>query len=167
MTQESTPVNDAQPCPTKSKSRMGCAMEAVKPAKLKETVTSLWGNLSQTAANAWSSVTAHGTPHTDVIETDDHFLVMLDVPGVPSSALEVTYKGSVLLVKGERETAREAGNLRIRERSQGKFEKSIELPPSIDAGSISAELAQGVLKIKLEKTGGVSAPEVKITVQPS
>ena len=77
---------------------------------------------SQQASRAW-------TPAADIEETDGHYLVRLDVPGVSPEHIEVRVEKNVLTVEGEREAvANEAGRFTRVERIQGKFVRQFRLP---------------------------------------
>jgi HSP20 family protein len=92
------------------------------------------------------------SPAIDVRASDDQIVFVCDVPGVKDSDLDVTIDRGVLTIKGER---RYEGNEKDRVwlgRGYGAFTRSFTLPDSLDAEKMSAELANGVLTIKVPKT---------------
>ncbi|MFO7179452.1 MAG: Hsp20/alpha crystallin family protein [Pseudomonadota bacterium] len=83
------------------------------------------------------------TPPVDVLENDEGFLILADLPGVSPEALEVEYSSPELRVRG-RAPLPEGGEV--------VYERRFELGSTLDAGSISAELANGVLRIAIKKS---------------
>jgi len=71
-------------------------------------------------------------PPVDVYETDDRFVIIVALPGVPADQIEVgVQEGGILVVRGERllpAQARLASIYRL-EIPHGYFERRIELPP--------------------------------------
>src|SRR4051794_41875872 len=99
------------------------------------------------------SGTAQGwTPLADVTETDDAYLVEIEVPGVDRKDLTVEAAGGELRVSGEIVQKEKVGWLRHRTRHVGQFTYRTTLPADIDTDDISADLADGVLTVRLPKT---------------
>jgi HSP20 family protein len=92
-------------------------------------------------------------PAMDLAETKDAFVVKAEVPGVKAEDIQIGLDGNTLTVAGERKqetSVEEEGYSRI-ERSYGKFERSVLLPPTVDAEGIKATYANGVLEVRLPK----------------
>jgi len=87
----------------------------------------------------------------DIEETEDAYIVDLDLPGVQPGDVDIELEGTALLVTGEYKERERAGVLRRRERRIGRFEHLITLPDGIDPDKIEARLADGVLSIKVLK----------------
>lgn len=93
------------------------------------------------------------SPRYEVREKDDAFLVVMDVPGVKPSDIDVTVaeeKGrQVLTIKGQRNLLQDEAS------PADKFSKSFSLDSAIDSDKIAARLENGVLTVtaakKLEK----------------
>ena len=99
------------------------------------------------------SPTAQGwTPLADVTETDDAYLVDIDVPGVHRKNLTVEVAGGELRVSGEIVEKEKVGWLRHRTRHVGQFAYRTTLPADIDTDHINADLADGVLTVRVPKT---------------
>ncbi len=99
------------------------------------------------------AATGHGwTPLADVTETDDAYLVEIDVPGVDRKNLTVEVTGTGLRVHGEIVEKEKVGWLRHRTRRVGQFAYRTTLPADIDGDHISADLADGVLTVRVPKT---------------
>ena len=99
------------------------------------------------------SGTAQGwTPLADITETDDAYLAEIEVPGVHRKDLTVEVTGGELRVSGEIVEKQKVGWLRHRTRHVGHFAYRTTLPSDIDADYISADLADGVLTVRMPKT---------------
>lgn len=103
----------------------------------------------------WEAVTAAFddvfAPRADVEETDDAYLIELDLPGVRRRDVEVTVQGRRLVVAGERKEKERVGVLRRRTRNIGKFRYELVLPSEIDESGIEAHLDAGVMALRLPK----------------
>lgn len=104
---------------------------------------------------------ARFSPDVDVIETEDAWLVILEVPGVPRQALQVDLDGSKLVVRGEK-PARAPGRTPVAERSTGPFERTFLVPFQVDPTAIRARLELGQLTITLPRTGAAGKRSVPI-----
>jgi len=99
------------------------------------------------------AATAQGwTPPADVTETDDAYLVDIEVPGVDRRNLTVEVAAGELRVSGELVEKEKIGWLRHRTRRIGQFAYRTTLPGDIDTDHISADLADGVLTVRVPKT---------------
>jgi HSP20 family protein len=90
----------------------------------------------------------------DVEETDDAFVVELDLPGVKPEDISVELRDTTLRVSGEIKERQRAGILRRSSRRVGRFEHIVTLPGEIDANKVDAKLADGVLTVRIAKSAG-------------
>jgi len=92
-------------------------------------------------------------PAMDVIERADSILILVDVPGIGADQLDVSVSGNLLTVQGVRPAPILGADESLvrHERPQGQFKRSIPLPTSVDAESITAECTLGVLRIRVAK----------------
>ncbi len=90
----------------------------------------------------------------DVLETESEVLVNIDLPGLTREQVQLSVANGVLTVKGERniETP-EQTVFSKRERYFGQFYRSFPLPENAAPKEISARLTNGVLEIRVPKTG--------------
>jgi HSP20 family protein len=103
-------------------------------------------------------------PASDVYETDERFVIELEVPGFADSELGITVSDHTVTVKGERrETAeRERRTFRLHERLERQFERRFELPADVDTEHITAKFVKGVLELQVPKIKEVPARQVEI-----
>lgn len=79
------------------------------------------------------------------------YVVQLALPGVDPKDVEVSWMDNVLTVKGERKADHDTtGNdYFVREIAYGAFQRSFALPQGIDAASVKAKQANGMLEVRI------------------
>jgi HSP20 family protein len=100
-------------------------------------------------------------PPTDVVELEDRYVIVMEVPGIPREALRVHLDGSRLTVSGDKPPS-SAGRPRMGERESGPFSREFLIPFQILAERISAKLDQGLLTITLPRSGSGRSHDVPI-----
>jgi HSP20 family protein len=90
------------------------------------------------------------TPLVDVHETEDEYLVKVDLPGVKADDVSVEVNENVLSISGSR-VAKEAGQAQLVERPYGSFVRTLTLPQGVDSDSIEAGFHDGVLELQIPK----------------
>jgi len=111
---------------------------------------------SETNLGSW-------TPTTDMMETDNEYVIEVDLPGLTKKDIQINAHDNVLTIQGERkkESKEEKPGYLRNERYFGTFKRSIMLPASIMDEKIKATFKDGVLKInvpKAEKSKRKSVP---------
>ncbi len=103
-------------------------------------------------------------PPCDVEEAKDHYLLTLEMAGVPRDQIKIEAHNNQLFISGEREqkTKRQEGAQWYSERNYGKFHRSFALPSEVNAGKIEAHYQDGVLRLYVPKAQAQST-EIKIT----
>jgi len=91
------------------------------------------------------------TPRADVEETDEAYLVEIELPGVRREDIDIEVAGQRVLVRGERKEKERVGILRKRERTTGRFSFEVILPGTVADDEVEAQLDQGVLNVRLPK----------------
>ena len=92
-------------------------------------------------------------PAMDLVESDEHYLLRADLPGLGTDDVKIELDDNVLTISGERRIQREQraeGHYRI-ERASGTFARSLTLPGGVDADRIEADFANGVLEVRIPK----------------
>jgi Molecular chaperone (small heat shock protein) len=106
------------------------------------------------------------TPVVDVKETDTHYIVSAEIPGVDPQDLEVTVTEEALTLRGEvreRTEQNETGYRRV-ERRYGAFHRTIPFPSPVDAKQAMAEYINGVLEVRLPKVDPTKGKGVRLTI---
>jgi len=105
-------------------------------------------------------------PSMDLAETDTHYVLKADLPGVAEEDVSIELDDNVLTVSGERKAEHEEkkeGYHRV-ERSFGAFRRSLTLPDGVDADAIAATFDKGVLEIRIPKPEARKPRRVEIKV---
>ena len=103
-------------------------------------------------------------PSFEVKETNEAFVLRADVPGVEEKDLDIGIHNGVLTVSGTRqaEERREGESYAVYERQYGSFSRSFSLPDMADGERIEAQLAHGVLELKIPKKAEAKPRKISI-----
>jgi HSP20 family protein len=105
-------------------------------------------------------------PAMDLVETDEHFVLRADLPGVDENDVKVELEDNVLTIAGERrheEEAKGGGYYRL-ERATGVFSRSLTLPEGINPEAVQASFDKGVLEVRIPKPEERKPRRVAISV---
>lgn len=92
-------------------------------------------------------------PAMDLVETEDHFVLRADLPGLKQDDVKIEFEDGTLTVSGERKAEHESKNegyYRV-ERAFGSFSRSLTLPHGIDPEAVTANFDNGVLEVRIPK----------------
>ena len=106
-------------------------------------------------------------PAVDIVEKDNAYEVMAEVPGLEEKDIEVTFANDVLTIKSEKQEEKEEKkkNYYLHERHFGSFERSFRVPEGVDTDKIAASFKKGVLTVTLPKKPEAQKPAKKIEVK--
>jgi HSP20 family protein len=90
-------------------------------------------------------------PAMNLSYNEEQVLAEFDVPGINPAEIEITVEGSVLTVKGERQSGEAERRYLRRERAHGGFERNVELPYAVDANTVQAAYRNGRLSITMPR----------------
>jgi HSP20 family protein len=92
-------------------------------------------------------------PAINAWTTEDEELVTAQLPGVNPDDIELSIVNDVLTISGERKAAEANDEMRYhrRERTTGKFSRSIQLAFAVAADKVTAGYENGVLKVTLPR----------------
>jgi HSP20 family protein len=118
--------------------------------------TSGWQEAGRAGAEGW-------IPPIDLFEGDTGYVLYVDLPGLAREDVRLEMKGNALALSGSRpyERGEDPESVFRFERPHGAFNREIELPANIDEEKIEAQLADGVLIIRLlfkQPKGGREIP---------
>lgn len=102
------------------------------------------------------------TPLLDVRETDDEYLVLVDLPGVKSEDVTIEVQDQVLTISGSRAPV-ETGESQLVERPYGSFVRSLTLPKGVDSDKIVADYCDGVLELRIPKPAEIKPKKIAIS----
>jgi len=106
-------------------------------------------------------------PAVNIIEGQKDFLIEIAAPGFSKKDFQIELKENRLNVGAEIKSAEksEEDHYTRREFNYSSFERSFQLPETVDADSIKATYKEGLLKISLNKIE--PTPEIVKSVQIS
>jgi HSP20 family protein len=88
----------------------------------------------------------------DIEETDDAYIVDIDLPGVRSDDVNLELRNNELRISGQIKERDRVGVLRRQTRQFGEFDYVVAVPGDIDPDKVDASLSDGVLTIRLGKS---------------
>jgi len=102
-------------------------------------------------------------PSVNVVENKEGVLVVAEIPGVLKEDVKVQLQDGTLTISGERKQPEEKdSDVLRREIRYGSFSRTIELPESVETEKVTADCANGVLRISLPKREAAKPKEISI-----
>ena len=102
-------------------------------------------------------------PRTDIYETKNGLVLVMDVAGVDENSVEVTLEKSVLTIKAYPSYAHfDNHTLAYAEYGEGDFQRSFALSEEIDRSKIEAKVKNGVLYMHLARVGEVKPHKISV-----
>lgn len=103
-------------------------------------------------------------PSMDISETDKAIEITAELPGLEKKDVELNVADNLLTIRGEKKNEREEKNkdYHLVERSYGSFSRSVELPAGVKVEDISAEIANGLLKVTVQKPAPKQTKQIEI-----
>jgi HSP20 family molecular chaperone IbpA len=91
-------------------------------------------------------------PTTDIFEADDALTIVLEMPGVDKSNVDINIESDVLTVEGRVDFAKYEDMQPVyTEYNIGHYRRSFSLSNKIDQSKIAADMKDGVLTVTLPK----------------
>jgi len=118
---------------------------------------------------AWRPASSFSFAAIDMSEDEKVYKISAELPGIDAKDIDVSISGDMLVLKGEKRQEKEETDrdYHFSERSYGSFQRSFELPSSVDRNKIAADFSKGVLTITLPKTAEAQQPAKKIEIKSS
>jgi HSP20 family protein len=106
-------------------------------------------------------------PPVDIFDSGKHELVIkAELPDMKREDIQLTVDNNTLTISGEKKMdgeLREENCHRV-ERTYGAFTRSFSLPPTVDAGKVSADYKSGVLTVKLPLREEAKPRQIQVSV---
>jgi len=104
-------------------------------------------------------------PPVDVIEDATGITLYADLPGVPRDKLNLRVEGDQLTLEGEIELAVTQGMESTHaEVTLPRYRRAFTLSKELDATQVSAELSQGVLRVRIPKAAHAQPRRIEVRV---
>ena len=112
-------------------------------------------------------VTWPAAPAVDFTDTEKAYELTAELPGIDEKDIEVKVANGILSIKGEKQEEKEEKkkDYYLRERNFGSFERSFQVPDSVDTDKIEASFKKGVLTVTLPKKPEAQTAAKKIDVK--
>lgn len=104
-------------------------------------------------------------PALNLLERTEEYLVVALLPGVDAATMTVEVAQGVLSLSGERSRPEGVAEAQYRrtERPFGRFERTVSLPERVDEDAISADLSDGVLRLRLPKQAPSAGRRIEVS----
>jgi len=89
-------------------------------------------------------------PSVRVMEDENEVVAWIEMPGVAREDLDIKIDGNTLTIDGKRSDKIPAGRFLVRERRHSEYHKAFTIDDSIDRDGVGADLADGVLTLRLK-----------------
>ncbi len=123
----------------------------------------MWNRMAQLFESAGETGPEGWMPAVETDETDDAYLVRAELPGMRREDVEVELRGNELRITGEvNEEDKGEGEGKPLRRRQGKFAYRTSLPADADADKIDAQLAEGILTVRVPKAAQARSRRIEI-----
>ena len=103
-------------------------------------------------------------PAVDVYETEDEFVLELEVPGYEEKELTIEAFDHTVAIAGDRREVEEKPDkvFGLHERLEKHFERRFEFPPQADTKHLKAVFGNGVLELHAPKSPQVKPRKIAI-----
>ena len=143
-------------------------LERLELQRLRDRVGRLFAALQEAteaddplASGAWA-------PPVDLCETDDAIFIRVELPGVNPDQIKIGVTNTRLRIWGEKKRRLRRNRIishLCSERSYGRFSRIVPLRWSVSVRDGTAELAKGILRVRLPKTVDRRGAEFTIEVK--
>ncbi len=125
-----------------------------------------WPGLMEPLRSAGERIADFFAPSADAAATGDCYEINVELPGVKVEDIDVTVDDGTLTVKGEKHFEREEKGKTyfFSERAWGSFQRSFRLPPDAKPDDVSADFKDGVLAIRVPKSGPAKERARKVPI---
>lgn len=104
-------------------------------------------------------------PPVDVIEDTTGITLYADVPGVPREQLNLRVDGDTLVIEAEMALSLPEGlQPHHAEVALARYRRAFTLSKELDAQAVSAELQQGVLRVRVPKAAHAQPRKIQVQV---
>ena len=106
-------------------------------------------------------------PAVDIYSNGQHELVLkAELPDMKEDEIDLTVENNTLTIRGEKKLATDVAEEQFHriERSYGAFARTFALPPTLDAGKVSAEYKAGVLTVRLPLREDAKPKQIKVQI---
>lgn len=127
----------------------------------------IWPRLPGEIQEIARKVANYFAPESDASATAEYYEINVELPGITQDDVEVSVHDHVLTVRGEKHVQREEKGKTyfFSERAFGTFQRSFRLPPDSVGDEIEASFKDGLLTIRVPKSGSTKKSGRKIEIR--
>jgi HSP20 family protein len=109
-----------------------------------------------------------GMPMDIYCTKDGNYYVEADLPGVAPDTVEVTVEHGTLTIKADRAPGYgDSDQVIVAERPQGSFTRRLALGEGVDSGHLTADYANGVLRVTIPSAPKAQTRRIEVTHEPA
>ncbi|MEP7135209.1 MAG: Hsp20 family protein [Chloroflexota bacterium] len=101
----------------------------------------------------------------NIREEEDAYLLSSLVPGLKAEDLNIQVLDDVVRIEGEYQYQADENEYLVRELPSGSFTRTLRLPSAIEADSVEAKIADGILTLKLPKAESARPKKIQVTAR--
>lgn len=101
---------------------------------------------------SWHVRSSVWSPPTDVYETEEKYVIKVEIAGMRDDDFEVAFENGILMIAGYRSDLNERRAYHQMEIRFGRFEIAAEIPVTVNMEKATAEYRDGFLTIVLPKS---------------
>jgi HSP20 family protein len=120
--------------------------------------TALWRDMSRLQREmshllGGTSAPITSFPAMNLYAGDEGIILTAELPGVEPDELEITVLGETLTLSGSRNVSEVEEDIKYhrRERGQGEFTRTVQLPFTVDSERVEAKFNNGILHVMLPR----------------
>ena len=107
-------------------------------------------------------------PPTDIYETQDNVVLLVDMPGVPPDGVDITLEKRTLAIYGHAKDQQHQNYRQVyAEYGDGDYERVFTLSEDIDRDGIEASQKNGVLRLVLPKVAPAKTRKIQLKMAQS
>jgi HSP20 family protein len=133
---------------------------------LRRQIDRLFEDTLRSGAAGWNDGRNEWIPAVDIRETNQELTFAVELPGIKPEDVQVTAVDGILTIHGERNQEQREGEGRYHliERNYGSFMRRFQLPQGVDDEKIEADVAQGMLQVRIPKTALPQPKKIQVKV---
>ena len=142
-------------------------LERIEIERLRGRLGRLLAALQEVADDGSFAVPGSWSPPVDLCETADAICVCVELPGVPAESVEVSLTSNYLRISGKKKRRVLRGSIShlCSERSYGNFNRTVPLRWPVRVRGATAELKNGLLRVRLPKLADRRGAEFKVEIK--
>ena len=100
-------------------------------------------------------------PTVDIYENEREYLILADLPGVPSDGVRIRFESGELSLEATRHNG-ESGEIIGTEIVAADYRRLFRIPETVDSEAIDAKLENGVLHLVLPKASKARSRQISV-----